>query len=283
MQGQSSLLMLDGWNREDMALNMSVGMHLKWPNVRVREGWWVRDSAEEQRDKMSKQALALREAFAQAKAYHLAREASRIMPKNTRWESMRPLFKGEIPLYVEADEYKQIQQALEFTESFGLKMVLCGGNDAWRLADVLKERGIPVILAPQTRLPDRADDHYDLPYKTPHLLHESGVQFCISIPSSWAVRNLPLQAGIAMAFGLPDDAALRSITLSTAEILGVSDRLGSLDVGKDATIIISKGDITDTLGLNITAMYIQGRAVDLDNRHRQLHRKYATRLERAGK
>ena len=160
---------------------------------------------------------------------------------------------------------------------------MTGGADAHLATDLLVENQVAVVLGSITALPEREDDDYDLPFKLPRLLHEAGVEFCFSHSSfggSWANRNLPFQAGQAVAFGLPQDAALRALTLGAAEILGIGDRLGSLEVGKEATLFISEGDVMDTLSQNVTAMYIEGRPVDLDNRHKELHRKYQERISR---
>jgi imidazolonepropionase-like amidohydrolase len=154
--------------------------------------------------------------------------------------------------------------------------VLIGARDADQLTDLLKEHAVPVILASSTGLPLRNDDEYDRTYRLPTVLHEAGVRFALGhiTRGAWDLRNLPLQAGQAVAFGLPADVALRAITLSTAEILGISRRQGSLDIGKKATLFVSEGDVMDTLTQRVTLMFIEGRRVDLDNRHKMLYRKY---------
>ena len=154
------------------------------------------------------------------------------------------------------------------------RMVLVGGAEAHRAAAQLVEAGIPVILREVIERPLRQDDPYDLAYSLPALLHAAGVKFCLSNDGSWQVRNLPLQAGQAVAYGLPHDVALRAITLTTAEILGVDGELGSLDVGKRATLFIQDADPIDNFGSSVERMWIDGRAVDLDDRQRRLWQKY---------
>ena len=153
-------------------------------------------------------------------------------------------------------------------------MVLVGGAEAHRAAAKLAEAGIPVILRNVIERPLRQDDAYDLAYRLPALLYEAGVKFCLSNDGSWQVRNLPLQAGQAVAYGLPPDVALRAITLSTAEILGVGGELGSLDVSKRATLFVQDGDPIDNFGSPVLRMWIDGREVDLDDRQKRLWRKY---------
>lgn len=283
IRGSSSLVVLDGWNINDMALRKDDGMHLSWPNTTVSNSWWMRLSAEEQEKKNRESQQLLDQSMAEAFAYHLAKEAGRLMPTDVRWEAMRPVFRKEKKLFVHANHYRQIQQVLQFSDDYDIDLVLCGGHDAWRLIDGIKSRQIPVILDRTARNPDRVDEDYDLPFRLPQRLYEAGIPFCQSMPGSWSVRNLAWEAGRAVGFGLPQEAALRSVTLSTAEILGVAGRLGSLEVGKDATLIVTSGDILDIRTARVERMYIQGREVDLGNRHKSLSGKYSQRLERAGR
>ena len=192
---------------------------------------------------------------------------------------MVPVITGELPVFIMANDYRQIEQAVSFARKYDLSMILVGGADAWMLTDLLKENNIPVILKRTQSLPMREDEGYDLAYRLPALLSEAGVRFCLSSAGSGgatatSVRNLPLQAGQAVAFGLSRKEALRAVTLSTAEILGVANDLGSLEVGKKATLIVSEGDVFDPLTHNVVLEFIEGRKVDLDNKHKELYRKY---------
>jgi len=153
-------------------------------------------------------------------------------------------------------------------------MILVGGAEANRAATKLVEAGIPVILRDVIERPLRQDDGYDLAYRLPALLHEAGVTFCLSDQGSWQVRNLPLQAGQAVAYGLPQEVALRAITLTTAQILGVDGELGSLDIGKRATLFIQDADPIDNFGSPVERMWIDGREVDLNDRQKRLRDKY---------
>jgi len=204
----------------------------------------------------------------------LGKKAGTLSGTDLRWEAMIPVLEKAQTLYIVANDARQIVEAIDFARSQNVKMVLVGGAEAYRAAAQLKAGGIPVILRDVIERPLRQDDGYDLAYRLPALLNEAGVKFCLSTDGSWQVRNLPLQAGQAVAYGLPQDVALRAITLSTAEILGVGAELGSLDVGKRATLFIQSGDAIDNLGGPVERMWIDGREVNLDDRQKRLWEKY---------
>ncbi len=279
IQGLGFITHLDGWNEEDAAVRRIDGLVVEWPRAAVVDAWWVRESPEEQRKHNEEQRKRLRAVFEQARAYQRAREADEQVEIRVRWEAMRPVFTGERPLYVIADDYREIVEAVAFAEEHGARMVLVGGADAHLAADLLRQHDVPVILGDTQALPPREDDAYDSAFRRPLRLHEAGVRFCLAKRASWNARNLAFQAGQAAAFGLPRDVALRAITLSAAEILGIDDRQGSLEEGKDATLFVSDGDVLDYLGQKVRMMFIEGREVDLDDRHKQLRRKYRQRID----
>lgn len=277
--GRSSLINLDGWTVEDAAEKLDVGLHIIWPQAAVIDAWWMEKSLEEQKKEMAENRKKIYQIFDDAQAYCLARQANPNIKVDLRWEAMVPVLTGEQPVFIMANDYRQIEQAVSFAKEYNLTMVLVGGSDAWMLIDLLKENSIPVILKRTQSLPMREDDGYDLAYRLPALMAEAGIKFCLSTAgsdggSATSVRNLPLQAGQATAFGLSRREALRAVTLSTAEIFGVADDLGSLNVGKKATLVVSEGDILDPLTHNVVLEFIEGRRVDLDNKHKELNRKY---------
>jgi imidazolonepropionase-like amidohydrolase len=274
LRGRSCIMNLDGWTVEDAAEALVDGVHLRWPAAGIRTTWWERRTPEEQRKAMEEARRDLRKAFQDAYAYYLAFKADSTIEQDLRWHAMLPLFTGDLPLFVHANDVRQIEEAVEFCDEHSLRMILVGGKDAWRVADLLAEREIPVIYGDVHSMPMRQDEGYDITFKTPSLLRDAGVKFCIGVFSSWVTRNLPFQAGQAAAFGLTPGEALRAITLSTAEILGLDDDLGSIEVGKKATLIVSEGDILDPLGHRVVHMFIGGRKVDLDNKQKELYRKY---------
>jgi len=281
VRGRSSILHLDGWTKEDAAVVLIDGLFVTWPRVAVLD-WWFMPPVEEQRKQMAEQRREIREAFETARAYHEAREAGAEIEIDLRWEALRAVWSEGLPVYVAAPDYRQILEAVDFADEHELSLVLVGPADAYRLTELLVEREIPVLLDATTNLPYRDDADYDAQFRQAARLHEAGVRFGIGLlDANWSARNLALEgAGAAIAWGLPADAALRAITLSNAEILGIADREGSLEVGKDATLFVSRGDVTDTLGHDVTHMWIQGRPVDLDNRHRELYRKYGEKIRR---
>jgi imidazolonepropionase-like amidohydrolase len=281
VRGRSSILHLDGWTVEDAAVEVVDGLFVTWPAAAVVESSFMPVPAEEQQKQMEEQRRRLRESFDAARAYDRARDAGEPVEVDLRWEAMRPLWGGGMPLYVEADDLRQILEAIDFADDYPLSLVLVGGAEAWRAADLLRERDIPILLQSPNRLPYRDDDGVDSQYSQPAELAAAGVRFALAdIGGSWSARNAALEgAGLAIQGGLTPEAALRAITLTPAEILGIADREGSLEV---ATLIVSAGDVTDTLGHRVTHMFIQGRPVDLDNKQRELYRKYAEKVRRAG-
>ncbi|MCA9184940.1 MAG: amidohydrolase family protein [Pirellulaceae bacterium] len=268
LSGQSSLMMLDGWNATDMVLRPTVGLHVQWPRI---------DSTNNDREPTAELAELLR----QARGHARARQAASGDVHDLRLESMLDVIEQRLPLFVHADELSQIQSAVAFCQREGLKMVLVGGYDAPRCSGLLKQFGVPVVVTGTQRLPRARHDAYDEPYTVPARLEAAGVMFALASEerfSAAAVRNLPYHAGMAVAYGLDQEIALRAITIRAAEILGVADRVGSLSVGKDATLFVADGDILETSS-QVERAYVQGRDVDLDNRHKRLWRKYQRKYQ----
>lgn len=283
ISGQSAVMQLDGWTYEDMTLRPHVGLHVQWPVMAPVSSWAVSDSAKKQMEERDETLARLRRAFDDARAYQKARQAAADRhPLDLRWEAMLPVLDKETPLIVTANEIQQIQAAVAFAAEQDLRMILYGGYDAPHAAALLKKHAVPVIVGEIYRLPRRRSDDYDAAYTVPERLRGAGVKFCISGAGRFGasnVRNLPYHAAMAAAFGLPAEDALRAITLWPAEILGVADRVGSLEAGKDATLFVTDGNPLEA-PTQVEAAYIQGRRVDLDNRHKTLYRKYAEKQER---
>lgn len=270
ISGQSSVVELDGWNWEDAAFKMDEGIHVNWPRMYIVLNN-PNETEEIQKQKIQSNLNALEKFISEAKAYSMNRAPEE---KNLKFEAMRGLFDGSKKLYVHCDFVKEIVNAINLSSRFGLKMVLVGGNDSYLVADLLKEKNISVILGRTHSLPSREDADVDLPYKIPALLKKAGVDFALSVDGSWQIRNLAFQAGTAVGYGLSKEEALTSITLSPAKIMGIDSRVGSLEVGKDATLFISDGDVLDMRTNKITKAYIEGKEIDLDNVQRQLYKKY---------
>ncbi|HTA29540.1 MAG TPA: amidohydrolase family protein, partial [Candidatus Cybelea sp.] len=199
---------------------------------------------------------------------------------NPSWEAMRPYLNGARPIMVHAKELRQIKSALQWAETNNYKIVIAGGRDAWKVATLLAKKNVPVIYDDIYGLPSSEAVSYDIQFKAPELLRQAGVKVALSGESGAMgaafARNLPYVASQAVAYGLPPDEALKAITLYPAQILGVEDRLGAIETGKDATLFACTGDILD-LRANVTHLWMAGREVSLDNRHSRLYEKYRNR------
>ena len=282
ISGQSALLVLDGWNAEDMALVPNLAMHLNWPRTFARRSWFRPESARDQMRERTNRLKKIRDEFEASRHYHATRTANPEFPFDPRLEALSQVTGGKMPLLVRADELRQIQEAVTFAVDQDIRLVIAGGYDAAECAELLKKHNVPVIVTGTFRLPQARHAAYDAAYTLPSRLQEAGVTFCLAgfdRFSGSGVRNLPQHAGNAVAYGLSREDALRAITLSAAEILGVGDRLGSIEVGKDATLIVTDGDVLEVRTQTEMA-WISGRAVDLDSRHKRLYRKYRTKYER---
>lgn len=282
ISGLSAAMMLDGWTWESATLKAPVALHLNWPDMTLTVGPDIEKSLDEQRKERDKQLRSIDEVFDKARSYLQAREAAQREdapdhPVDLKWESMTPVLKRQVPVCVHANEVQQIQAAVAWSRRQQVKLIIVGGHDAWRVTDLLKESGVPVIYESVHSLPSRRFEAYDTPFATPWKLYKAGIPFCIAASSSSFEaphqRNLPYHAATAAAYGLPRDEALKSITLYAAEILGIADRIGTLEVGKDATLIVTDGDPLE-IPTQVEMEFIQGRRIDLGDRHKTLYRKY---------
>ena len=287
ISGTSALIELDGWTWEDMTAEAPVGLHVFWPSMTVNTAWWARKSKEEQIKDRDERLDRIKSSFAQARAYAKAKgaEAEKGVPyhdTDLRWAAMAPFLDGEKPVFIHANGVHSIQAAIDWASSEGLRVVLVGGYDAWRVTDLLKEKGVSVVVQGVHRTPNRRWEDYDTPYKLPLRLYEAGVPFCIATRGgsfdAAHIRNLPYHAAMASSFGLPKEEALRAVTIYPAQILGVGDRVGSLEAGKDATLIVTDGDPLE-ITTNVEMEFIRGRQVDLTSRHTMLYDKYKKKYE----
>lgn len=278
--GQAAVLQLDGWTWEDLTLRPGAGMYVEWPagaGAGARRRGPPPRGDPGARERVDRAIDALRRFFEEARAYRAAREARGAeQPCDARLEAMLPVLAREQPLIVRANGVEEIRAAVGFAVAEGVSLIIHGGYDAPLCAPLLKKHGIPVIVAGVYRLPARRSDPYDHAFTLPERLREAGVDFCISSTGQRGasqVRNLPYHAAMAATFGLPPDEALRAITLYPARILGVEARVGSLDAGKDATLIVTDGDPLETRTA-VEMAFVQGRKVDLSDRHKRLWTKY---------
>ena len=286
--GQSGLVALDGWTYEQMTFRPSIGLHVYWPEVdldptpKVRakdpKKWKsLEDQARERREKRQ----AFEDFFAEARAYEQAKAAAGLTPRVKpvpAWEAMGPFVRGEKPITVHADDVRAIRAAVQWAEKNHYRITLAEARDAWMVASLLAEKKIPVVFNHVFTLPARDTDAYDVHFSAPAVLHRAGVPVAFSLGSERAslVKNLPYEAAQAVAHGLPADEALKGLTLYPAQIAGVADQLGSIDVGKVATLFAADGEILD-IRARVKRLWIAGREIGLETRHTRFYEKYRNR------
>jgi len=285
VNGTSALIRLDGWTWHDLVAAAPLALQVEWPAMRIDRRPEARVRPPIQQERIDERIRVLKEAFVTARAYLKGRDAAArgqgpAVPADARWEAMRPVLERKIPVVVEANDLVQIEAGVAWAEAEGVRMILSGGADAWRAADQLAAKEIPVILGASLALPARSWEPYDTAYANAAKLHAAGVKLCISTGGSGFeaanTRNLPYQAAMAEAFGLPHEEALRAITRYPAEILGVSDRLGTIEAGRSASLILTDGDPLD-IRTQVLRAWIDGREQDLTSRHTRLYERYKAR------
>ncbi|MEM9703658.1 MAG: amidohydrolase family protein, partial [Planctomycetota bacterium] len=239
--GQASVTKLSGWTAPEMVVELEAGLQINWPR-QFRFNPFDGGSSESD-ERLREQIDQLTEFLEEGRRYLAAIEAAgddELGPvPDPRFEALGPYLRGEKPVFFEANTVRQIAQSLAFAEKFSLKPIISGGADAWKLADELAEKNVPVIVGPVMRRPTEDHDPYDAPYANPARLHDAGVLFCLHSDEASNSRNVPFEAAQAVAYGLPEEAALRAITADAAKILGVSDQAGTLSVGKRASLVIA--------------------------------------------
>ena len=279
--GTSSIVQLDAWTPQDAVYKADQGIHINMPLLMAgptrRFGGLGGPNAQqvdpvkEGLEKVDK----LKSFFQQAKAYNSQATHEQT---NLKFAAVKGLFDKSQTLYVHANTVKQMLVALDFVKEFGFNVVIVGGSDSWQIADLLKRNNVSVILNQMHSLPTAEDDDVDQPYKTPAMLQKAGVTFAINDEDEQnRGRNLMFNAGTAAAYGLTKEQALQAITLDAAKCLGIDKQTGSIEVGKDANVIISDGDILDMRSSQVTQAFIQGRQINLDNKQKQLDERYEKR------
>jgi hypothetical protein len=279
LPGTSSVVQLDAWNWKDAAYKMDNGLILGWPRKSTQSGRGgaalmlqpaaQTGSASSAYDRSVEQ---LEKIFTDAVAYSALAKPENV---NLRLEAMKGLFDGSKTLFVNAPEPRGIIAAISFAKRHGVKkIVLTGANEsAWMVKEFLKENNIPVLLSNPLSLPLYEHSDIKLPFKLAAMFVKEGILVGLSY-SSQAYGNLPFAAGQTVAYGLTKEEALQTVTLNTAKILGIDGLTGSLEAGKDANIVVSTGDILDMMTNNIEYAFICGRKISLDNKHKQLYRRF---------
>ena len=278
ISGLSSAMNMEGWTWEEMSLEGAAALNVNWPNPNPRRFGGFGGQNNQRGPSYAEQVQRLKDFFASARAYRDGMAAGETMRTDSRFAAMIPALDGEIPVVVAADGVAQINDAITWAQEEGIRIVIRGGADAIHVADRLVENDIPVILTSTLAAPSRDHEGYDRAYSMPARLHEKGVKFAISGGAGAAYTNrLPWEAGVAVAFGLPEEEAVRAVTLNAAQFMGIDDHVGSLAVGKDATLLITTGSPLETSTL-IEQTYIQGRELDMMDIHRWFFEKYMVKV-----
>jgi imidazolonepropionase-like amidohydrolase len=276
IQGQASVVQLDAWNYEDAVYKMDNGLYINMPSLMARRVGRMAFMRPGPTGDPAKAAMTkietIKTFFHDAKAYYQEKTHA---ANNLKLEAVRGLFEGKQKLFVRANEVKQMLLAMDIAKTFGFKLVIVGGTEAYQIADLLAAHNVPVILDRQHALPSMEDDDVDQPYKTPAALQKAGVLFCLNDTHDQSrFRNLAFNAGTAATYGLTKEQALSAVTFNTAKILGIEDKTGTIESGKDANLLIVQGDLLDMKSSVIGQAFIQGRNVSLDNKGKQLYERY---------
>lgn len=274
ISGSSSIVRLDAWNWEDAAIRADDGIYMEWPaRMRRRFDFATFTVRNEKNEDYDHEVSMLADLIREAKAY---KQLTGRDERNLKLAAMQGLFDGSQTLYIRADRAKVMVEAVTFARKHGIQnVVLVGvGAQALLIKAFLVDHQVPVVVDTVHSTPDRASDDVDMPYKLPALLDEAGILFCLMYDSAANSRNLPFIAGTAAAYGLGKEKALAAISHNTAKILGVDDKIGSIAVGKHATLFISEGDALDMRGNIISHAFIDGRDTSLHAMQQRLYEKY---------
>jgi imidazolonepropionase-like amidohydrolase len=264
ISGSSSLMKAKGWNWEDAVVKTDDGIHLNWPQI-------GRNKPDEE-NQGEKEVMDINRFFADA--YQYSQQAKPVF--NARLAAMNGVFTRKMNLYVHANDAKSLVRAITFFKQNHptIKLVLVGAQEAYLITDLIRSYQIPVVLGNIHRLPAHNADGIDQPYQTPAQLAKLGITFALSQEGSWEARNLSYLAGTAAAYGLAKEEALMAITLTPAKIMGVDQQIGSLELGKDASLIICEGDLLDMKSSALSMVFLNGEEIDLKNEQVLLFEKY---------
>jgi imidazolonepropionase-like amidohydrolase len=285
ISGSSAMLNLAGWTPQEMTLKAPLAMHIHFPRLRTNafdEQPQDEEAAKDAAKNYTKQIDKLRDVFRDAQAYGKASAARtqnasiKRIDRDLILEALVPVVEGREPVVMHANLERDIRAALKFADEFKLKVILADAEDVARVIPELKSRNIPVILGPILSLPPREDDPYDLLFTNAKTLNDAGIVFAIQSGDAHNARNLPYNAAACAAFGLPKDMALRSVTLAPAQIFGVADKVGSLETGKLANIIVTDGDPLEIV-THVKRLFIGGEEITLDTNQTLLYEKFKAR------
>jgi imidazolonepropionase-like amidohydrolase len=281
--GQASAIHLAGWTIDEMLIKKSAAMVLNWPEIETRSFDFATFSRKEKpyseaKQEYDKQVNEITDWLERARHYAQAMEkgSTAKYDRDLKLEALVPVVRGELPLLVFADRSREIRAAVEFCDKHRLRMVLAGGSEAYKVKDLLRSKGVPVILRPMLTLPLDEDDPYDRLLSQPAELAEAGVKFAFASFDNSFARRLGQNAANAVAHGLPYEEALKAVTVYPAHIFGLDEQFGTLEQGKLANVIVTNGDPLE-LTTDGKYLFIRGQLTSLDNRHLRLYEKYAKR------
>jgi imidazolonepropionase-like amidohydrolase len=285
ISGQSAVIRTVGDTPMALTLKGPAAMHMRYPTGAAvvdpsqgpsnPEPKTFEQRLQDRKKNQEKELLKLKGLLEESRAYGEGINAGSSLKVDLPMGGLALAAAGKIPVVMRANAEADIKGAMKFAADNKLKLIIAGGAEAWRCVDDLKKNDVPVLMTVE-QLPAREGDPYDAAYANAATLHKAGVRFAIVTDDASNSRNLPFEAAMAFAFGLPREAAIRAITLSPAEIYGVATSLGSIEVGKTATLIVTNGDILDHR-TGITNVIIDGQETSLDNKHLRLYERYKAR------
>jgi hypothetical protein len=279
VSGASSVMFMGGWNWEDATVKPNDGIHVNWPSTAYGGGWWAEPAPKYKNEQYTKELNELKQFFQLASTYANAK----VIPFDQRLEAMKDCFLGTKRVYIHANDAQQIIDVMAFVQEFKLPYpVLVGGDDAYLLGQRFIDADIPVMIQRLHRLPEHDEDPVDLPYRLPAILAKMGVLFCLQNEGGMEAmnaRNLPFLAGTAMAYGLTEEQALQAITINSCKILGIDQEFGSIEVGKSATIFVSKGPALDMKTNDVTTIVMNGKIQSPVNFQESLYLKYKAKYQ----
>jgi imidazolonepropionase-like amidohydrolase len=280
ISGTSSVMFLAGWNWEDATILKDDGIHVNWPPATSGGGWWAEPAPKSINKDYANQKAIIEGFFEMSLAYANNKEDD----FDQRLEAMKGCFKGKKRVFFHADELQQLLDVIEFCEKYAIKYpVIIGGHDAYLLGARLKDSHIPIMLERVHKLPEFEDEPVDLPYQLPNLLQKQGVLFCLQNQGDMEAmnaRNLPFQAGTAMAYGLTEEQAIQAISLSTCQILGIDEKYGSIEIGKSATLFVSQGNALDMRTNKVNLIMRDGKLIENTNFQEDLYLKYKKKYQK---
>ncbi len=281
--GQASAIHLAGWTIDEMLIKKSVAMVLNWPEIQTETFDFSTFTRKEKpyteaKQEYEKQVNELTDWIERARHYAQAMEKGSVSKydRDLKLEALAPVVRGELPVLVFANRARDIRNAVEFCDKQKLRMILAGGEEAYKVKDLLRSKEIPVILRPMLSLPEEEDDPYDRELSQPAELSAAGVKFAIASFDNSFARRLGQNAANAVAHGLAYDEALRAVTIAPAQILGLSTQIGTLEPGKLANVIVTNGDPLE-LTTDVKYLFIRGQLTSTENRHHRLYEKYLNR------